>query len=284
MIPNRHVGEMFGVEVPPGHTVFSWSAGGAALPPGHTAFSWSGDVDTSRSGRGDASSVVTLCIQTLSWNSVKSTISLTGEVAGLPPKVAALPPAPTGERAPIPAPPTAAATALAPSHLPDGGGEENDGASRKVLSLLTSSLGPPGSSWSTLAHEPTPTSEDSARVRGVSLASGAKAMILSVKPGDDFIMVVISAAEKMDSKKLKKVGQFKSTRFASVEEVMEVTGCVSGAVPPFGSLFGLRTFVDESLQLQGETINFNAGLRTLSVTMSVSDYIATEAPTIVNVH
>ena len=154
----------------------------------------------------------------------------------------------------------------------------------KVLSLLTSSLGPPGSSWSTLAHEPTPTSEDSARVRGVSLASGAKAMILSVKPGDDFIMVVISAAEKMDSKKLKKVGQFKSTRFASVEEVMEVTGCVSGAVPPFGSLFGLRTFVDESLQLQGETINFNAGLRTLSVTMSVSDYIATEAPTIVNVH
>ena len=42
---------------------------------------------------------------------------------------------------------------------------------------------------------------DSARVRGATLASGAKAMLLSVKPNDEFVLVVISASEKMDSRR-----------------------------------------------------------------------------------
>lgn len=62
-----------------------------------------------------------------------------------------------------------------------------------------------------------------------------------------------------------------------------VTGCISGAVPPFGSIFGLRTFADASLQSQGPTINFNAGLRTFSVSMATEDYMAVEKPTVVNV-
>ena len=162
-------------------------------------------------------------------------------------------------------------------------GDEDPATNRKVLALLTQRLGPAGSAWTTLTHEPTPTSEDSARVRGATLASGTKAMLLNVKPGDKFVMVVISASEKMDSKLLKKSGGYKSTRFASVEEVMQVTGCVPGAVPPFGSLFGLTTLVDESLKTQGSGINFNAGLRTFSVSMSVDDYLAVEEPTMVNV-
>ena len=75
----------------------------------------------------------------------------------------------------------------------------------------------------------------------------------------------------------------KSTRFASEDEVKRVTGCVPGAVPPFGSCFGLRTFVDESLRKQGDTINFNAGLRTFSVSMTFDDYFAVEKPTEVKV-
>jgi len=183
--------------------------------------------------------------------------------------------------APVPAAP-ASAPAVPAAPPPDL--VEDPAANAKVISLLTTQLGAPNvSKWSTLVHEPTPTSEDSARVRGATLASGAKAMLLSVKPNDEFVLVVISAVEKMDSKAMKKAGSFKSTRFASVEEVMQVTGCVPGAVPPFGSCFGLRTFVDESLRKQGSTINFNAGLRTFSVSMSVDDYFAVERPTEVNV-
>ena len=108
-------------------------------------------------------------------------------------------------------------------------------------------------------------------------------MLLSVKPGDTFVMVVVSASVKMDSKKMKKAGNFKSTRFASVDEVREVTGCVPGAVPPFGSCFRIPTYVDESLQQQGASINFNAGLRTFSVSMATADYLAIEKPIMVNV-
>jgi len=43
-------------------------------------------------------------------------------------------------------------------------------------------------------------------VRNVDPRSGAKAMLLAVKPGNPFILAVVSATEKMDSKKMKKVG------------------------------------------------------------------------------
>ena len=36
--------------------------------------------------------------------------------------------------------------------------------------------------------------------------------------------------------------------------------------------------MDESLQKQGETINFNCGLRTHSMRLKVSDYIEIEKP------
>ncbi len=58
---------------------------------------------------------------------------------------------------------------------------------------------------------------------------------------------------------------------------------MNGAVPPFGSIFGVKTFVDESLFIQGENINFNAGLRTKSIIMSGSDYKLAENPEIVKI-
>ena len=84
----------------------------------------------------------------------------------------------------------------------------------------------------------------------------------------------------MDSKAFRKVLGCKSTRFASPEEVAAVTGCVPGAVPPFGSAWGLQTYVDASLKKQGPTINFNVGLRTCSVLgLSYDDYVRVEQPT-----
>ena len=53
-----------------------------------------------------------------------------------------------------------------------------------------------------------------------------------------------------------------------------------GAVPPFGSLWNLRTFVDQSLIEQGAGINFNAGLKTHSVSMATADFIDIEKPTV----
>ena len=133
------------------------------------------------------------------------------------------------------------------------------------------------------------TSKEAAEVRGVSLDSGAKAMLLkdnSSKNAENsllFTLAVISASKKFSWKLVKKVLKVKNMRFATQEEVFHVTGCRPGAVPPFGSVFGVSTIVDESLKVQGETINFNCGLRTHSMRLKVDDYLSLEKPKLVSV-
>jgi len=125
-------------------------------------------------------------------------------------------------------------------------------------------------------HEPVRTSEEAAQVRGTTLDSGAKAMLICNSAS--MVLAVMSASKKLDWKMMKRTLGTKSLRFANEEEVVKATGCLPGGVPPFGSVFGLQTYLDESLKLQGEYINFNAGLRTKSISMRVQDYIQTENP------
>eukprot|EP00349_Pseudokeronopsis_sp_Brazil_P001064 CAMPEP_0202963018 /NCGR_PEP_ID=MMETSP1396-20130829/7025_1 /ASSEMBLY_ACC=CAM_ASM_000872 /TAXON_ID= /ORGANISM="Pseudokeronopsis sp., Strain Brazil" /LENGTH=122 /DNA_ID=CAMNT_0049683917 /DNA_START=188 /DNA_END=556 /DNA_ORIENTATION=+ len=98
-----------------------------------------------------------------------------------------------------------------------------------------------------------------------------------------FYLAVMSASRKFSWKLVKKLLNAKNIRFATPQEVTKVTGCLPGAVPPFGSVFGLETIVDESLRAQGEEINFNCGLRTHSIRMKVSDYLELEKPKMIAV-
>ena len=135
----------------------------------------------------------------------------------------------------------------------------------KLIKLIDSS----GVPHRRLTHKPTPTSAESAAVRGVPLSSGAKAMMLKTgnKRKTEHFLLVLSAAKKLDLKRVKAL-LGKTARFVGAEEVRKVTGCIPGAVPPFGSAFegsAVSTLVDRSLLEQGDTINFNVGLRTESV-------------------
>ena len=82
-------------------------------------------------------------------------------------------------------------------------------------------------------------------MRGTSLASGAKALV--VKAGDKFVLIVLPADRKLDSKKAREAFGVKALRFASKEEVEQLTGLQPGSIPPFGSLFGLPTYCDPAL-------------------------------------
>jgi len=124
-------------------------------------------------------------------------------------------------------------------------------------------------------HEPVFTSEQAAAVRGVPLASGAKALV--VKAGDKFALLVLPADRKLDSKKARASLGVKAIRFATKEEVLEWTSLEPGSIPPFGSLFNLPTFVDPALGLN-ETINFNAGDHAISIQMTHADYLRAEHP------
>lgn len=125
--------------------------------------------------------------------------------------------------------------------------------------------------YRTLHHEVTPTSEDSARVRGEDISIGGKALLL--KYDKSFGLFVMSAACKLDSSALKKSLGAKKLRFATREELLEKTGLVPGAVPPFGRpLLDFPLFVDQTI-VANERIAFNAGSLTDSVIMHVEDYL-----------
>jgi Ala-tRNA(Pro) deacylase len=147
-----------------------------------------------------------------------------------------------------------------------------------VFDRLQEMLQQSGVPFTVRRHEPVFTSEQAAAVRGTPLESGAKALI--VKAGKRFVLLVLPADRKLDSRKAKEVLGVKALRFASKEEVLQLTGLEPGSIPPFGSLFNLATYCDPGLSAN-PSINFNAGDHSISVHMIYTDFARVESPTMV---
>jgi prolyl-tRNA editing enzyme YbaK/EbsC (Cys-tRNA(Pro) deacylase) len=133
-----------------------------------------------------------------------------------------------------------------------------------------------------LHHEPTATSEDSARVRGEPLRVGGKALLM--KGDGQFALFVLPADRKVDSGAIRRELGIKKLRFASRDELLEITqpldgvGLVPGAVPPFGHpILPLDLFVDARLP-ENDRIAFNAGSLTDSIIVGMDDYFSVAAP------
>jgi Ala-tRNA(Pro) deacylase len=119
-------------------------------------------------------------------------------------------------------------------------------------------------------HEPTRTSEESARARGEEMRIGGKALVIKVD--DTFRLFILSADRKLDSGAIKQHFSAKKTRFATPEELLEMTGLVPGSVPPFGEpILPFPLYVDPSV-FENERVAFNAGSLTDSMIIAVSDY------------
>ncbi len=120
-------------------------------------------------------------------------------------------------------------------------------------------------------HVPTHTCEESAAVRGEPLEIGAKAMVM--KMDDAYNLFVLSASKKIDTKKVKALVPCKSMRFATPEELFQMTSLLPGSVPPFGNpIMPFNLFVDASIQ-QLPNIAFNAGSLSDSIVISSADYL-----------
>lgn len=149
-----------------------------------------------------------------------------------------------------------------------------------VFEQLCERLDTAGAAYRVTRHEPVFTSEEAARVRGASLASGAKALV--VKMDDAFVHFVLPADRRFDSNKARKALGARKSRFATQDEVLELTGLTPGSIPPFGSLFGLKTVCDPALA-ETETINFNAGDHAISIAMRYDDFVRVENPTLIEI-
>jgi len=97
------------------------------------------------------------------------------------------------------------------------------------------------------------------------------AKIVMVKSGEQHLMTVLPADHQIDLKKLKNaVG--KAVSLESEQEFKPLfPDCAVGAMPPFGNLYGVPTYVDKSLS-QEEYIVFEAGTHTDAIKLSYRDY------------
>lgn len=147
--------------------------------------------------------------------------------------------------------------------------------SETVFDRISEMLDRHGVRYEVTRHEPVYTSEEAARVRGTSLSSGAKALLCKVDKA--FVLAVLPAHLRLDSKETRRQKSIRSLRFAAREEVDELTELAPGAIPPFGSLFNLPTWCDHGLARE-EKINFNAGDHAVSISMTFKDYQRVENP------
>jgi Ala-tRNA(Pro) deacylase len=120
-------------------------------------------------------------------------------------------------------------------------------------------------------HLETRTCEESAEARGEELKYGGKTILFKDK--SDYRLFVISAALQIDNNKVRKILGSQKLRFATHEELMNLAGVESGALPPFGrDILPYDLYLDESI-VQNEIICFNAGLLTKSFIMKTEEYL-----------
>jgi Ala-tRNA(Pro) deacylase len=147
----------------------------------------------------------------------------------------------------------------------------------EVLERIRDLLSQAGVDHKEISHAPTHTSEESARVRGESLAVGAKALLL--KTESIFRLFVLPADRQLDTKKIKQELKVKSTRFATSEELLELTGLVPGSVPPFGiPVLPFELYGDTAIGATEDKVAFNAASLTLSIVMKASDWKTVAKP------
>ena len=146
-----------------------------------------------------------------------------------------------------------------------------------VLDAIRALLAREGVTFREVHHEPTHTSEESARARGEDVRIGGKALVIKVD--DTFALFVLSAARKLDSGAVRRRFGAKKARFATPDELHAMTGLVPGSVPPFGRvLLPFDLYADPSVT-ENERIAFNAGSLTDSIILDVRDWLRVARPT-----
>ena len=121
-----------------------------------------------------------------------------------------------------------------------------------------------------IKHSPAFTAQEIAGAAHIPGKDVAKTVI--VKLDGTMAMVVLPAPEMVRMKHLKAETGASKVELASEEEFKgRFPDCEVGAMPPFGNLYEMDVFVEESLA-EDEEIAFNAGTHTELIRMAYTDY------------
>ncbi len=121
-----------------------------------------------------------------------------------------------------------------------------------------------------IIHSPAYTAQEvaaSAHIPGKELA---KTVIVELD--GQMAMAVLPANRKIVLQDLREVTGSDQVKFASEDQFRQrFPGCETGAMPPFGNLYGMEVYLAEALTAQ-EDLAFNAGSHTEVIRMSFRDF------------
>ena len=129
-----------------------------------------------------------------------------------------------------------------------------------------------------LKHRTVYTAFDKAKTLKISEKMVGKTLVLKMNPvgsrrlsfgaSGKLAVVLIPANKKLDKGKIKKFVKTKKIEFASERLIKnKFKGVKVGAIPPFGNLWGMKTFIDNSLVKEKEII-LNSGDYNFSIKIS----------------
>ncbi len=110
------------------------------------------------------------------------------------------------------------------------------------------------------------------------------AKVVIVKVDRRFVMTVLPASWKVDLRRLRTVFATHSVRLATEDEIASLfPDCELGAMPPFGNLYRIPVYVDQSLT-EDEEIVFQAGTHSDAIRMRYWDFAALVFPVVTEFH
>ena len=122
----------------------------------------------------------------------------------------------------------------------------------------------------TIGHSPAFTAQEIAAAAHIPGRELAK--VVMVKLDDEMVLAVLPASHRVAIEQLRSATGARVVELATEEEFRNrFPDCEVGAMPPFGKLYGMRTFVAESLE-DDERIAFNAGSHTELIQLSFADF------------
>jgi Ala-tRNA(Pro) deacylase len=121
-----------------------------------------------------------------------------------------------------------------------------------------------------IVHSPAYTAQEVAASAHITGRELAKTVIVELDGVE--AMAVLPANRKIVLQDLRELTGSDRVKFASEEEFTKrFPGCETGAMPPFGNLYGMEVYLAEALT-ENREMAFNAGSHTEVIRMDFSDF------------
>ncbi len=149
------------------------------------------------------------------------------------------------------------------------------------LKQITSLLDEKEIKYTIISHSPAFTAQEIAALSFISGKELAKTLILSLN--GDLVMAVLPADKRLNLHGLKKKLGVDDIRLATESEFHNIfPECKTGAMPPFGHLYNLKTIVSKDFENQ-KFIAFNAGNHRQLIRMKFAKYKQLVTPQILDI-